>query len=89
MEPIRVEKPGPEEVKALGVETWPVWQCGVSTFPWTYDEAETAYLVEGRVHVTAEGQGVTLVPGDLVHFPRGLHCTWEVEAPVRKHYRFA
>ncbi|AGP40227.1 hypothetical protein SCE1572_40435 [Sorangium cellulosum So0157-2] len=26
--------------------------------------------------------------GDLVTFPAGLNCTWEVRSPVRKHYRF-
>jgi hypothetical protein len=26
--------------------------------------------------------------GDLVTFPTGMKCTWDVKVPVRKHYRF-
>jgi hypothetical protein len=31
---------------------------------------------------------VTLQAGDLATFPAGLSCTWDVHAPLRKHYRF-
>lgn len=27
--------------------------------------------------------------GDLVIFPAGMRCVWDVRVPVRKHYRFA
>jgi len=26
--------------------------------------------------------------GDLITFPRGLSCTWEILEPVEKHYDF-
>lgn len=35
-----------------------------------------------------EGEPVRFGAGDLVVFDAGLSCTWEVHAPVRKHYRF-
>lgn len=74
---------------ALGVETWPVWEKAVSRFPWTYDETETCYVLQGRVTVTAaDGEAVSVEAGDLVVFPAGLSCTWDVQAPIRKHYRF-
>ncbi len=90
MPEIRIERDPPRErLEALGVEGWPVWSCGVSTFPWTYDEIETCYLLEGEVVVTPEGgEPVTIRAGDLVTFPKGLSCTWEVRSPVRKHYSF-
>lgn len=82
-------QPGAEQLQALGVTAWPIWSCGVSTFPWTYDEAETCLLLEGDVTVTpAGGQPVRFGAGDLVTFAAGLSCTWEVHAAVRKHYRF-
>ncbi len=89
MPEIRIERDPPRErLEALGVEGWPVWSCGVSTFPWTYDETETCYLLEGEVVVTPEGgEPLTVRAGDLVTFPKGLSCTWEVRSPVRKHYR--
>jgi uncharacterized cupin superfamily protein len=82
-------EPGEARLRALGVADWPVWSCEVSTFPWTYESTETCYLLEGEVVVTPHGgEPVTLRAGDLVTFPRGLSCTWEVRRPVRKHYRF-
>ena len=75
--------------QSLGVTRWPTWGCGVSTFPWTYDDPETCLLREGDVTVPPDGgEPVRFGAGDLVVFDAGLHCTWEVHVPVRKHYRF-
>ena len=41
-----------------------------------------------RVEPKGGGRAVELGPGDLATFPEGLDCTWKVERPVRKHYRF-
>jgi len=73
----------------LGVASWPIWTLAVSTFPWTYDEPETCYFLAGEVVVTCtNGTRVAVAKGDLVTFPAGLSCTWEVKQPVRKHHRF-
>lgn len=90
MKEIRVEKnPAPERLESLGVFTWPIWTKEASTFPWTYDEAETCYFLEGEVAVTPlGGQPVLIGRGDLVVFPSGMSCTWEVRQAVRKHYQF-
>lgn len=81
--------PDPAMLERLGVSDWPIWTKEVSKFPWTYEEAETCYLLEGEVIVTPDGgQPVQIGPGDLVTFPAGLSCTWDVRAPVRKHYQF-
>ncbi|MEB3158481.1 MAG: cupin domain-containing protein [Synechococcus sp.] len=88
--PIKVTSPCPESViVALGVRQWPVWSCEVSTFPWTYDQREICLLLEGDVTVTPKGgEPVRFVAGDLVEFPAGLSCTWDVLKPVKKHYKF-
>ncbi len=90
MAKIRVERnPSRERLDRLGVFGWPIWTKEASTFPWTYDEAETCYFLEGEVVVTPEGgEPVTVGKGDLVTFPAGMSCTWEVRKPVRKHYTF-
>ncbi len=90
MLPIMVEQKSPaERLEQLGVLSWPVWSCGVSEFPWTYDQREVCYLLEGEVVVTPEdGVPVELSAGDLVIFPAGMSCRWDVLQPVRKHYRF-
>lgn len=88
MEPIVWEhKPSPAKLDVLGVDDWPIWEKEVSTFPWTYEEKETCYILEGEVVVTPEGgEPVTLGRGDLVIFPAGLRCTWDIKSPIRKHY---
>jgi len=90
MKRIEVNKtPAEEQLSKLGVKSWPIWTKEPSTFPWTYDEPETCYFLEGDVVVTPEGEPpVRVGKGDLVTFPAGMSCTWEVREPVRKHYRF-
>jgi uncharacterized protein len=89
--PIEVQKNPPESLLAqLRVKSWPIWEKEASKFPWTYGEAETCYLLEGEVVVTPDGGGapVSFGKGDLVVFPAGLACTWDIRKAVRKHYKF-
>ena len=77
------------ELDQLGIFNWPIWEKEVSTFPWTYDSPETCYLIEGEVVVTPDsGEPVSFGKGDLVTFPAGMSCTWDIRQAVRKHYRF-
>ncbi|ADE15870.1 protein of unknown function DUF861 cupin_3 [Nitrosococcus halophilus Nc 4] len=81
--------PSPERLEQLGVTSWPTWECGISTFPWHYDSTEIGYFLEGTVTVTPEGgEPLQVSQGDLVTFPAGMSCTWEVHHPVKKHYTF-
>lgn len=90
MSRIEVEtEPTRESLEQRGVFNWPIWTKENSTFPWTYDASETCYLLEGEVVVTPDGgEPVSIKKGDLVTFPAGLSCTWEIRSPVRKHYTF-
>ncbi len=90
MSQIKVERqPGPERLKELEVKTWPIWTKEASEFPWTYDEPETCYFLEGEVEVSCEdGETARMGKGDLVTFPAGLSCRWKISREVRKHYRF-
>ncbi len=87
MAKIVITKPAEEDLKELGVENWPIWTCGVSKFEWHYDQKETCYILAGQVSVTAGDDEVCFGPGDMVIFPRGLDCVWDVAMPVRKHYK--
>jgi hypothetical protein len=81
-------KPSPAKLEVLGVEDWPLWRKEVSTFPWRYDQTETCYVLRGRFRVIpAGGQWREFQRGDLITFPAGLNCVWEVLEPVEKHYR--
>lgn len=81
--------PDEESLSSLGVRSWPTWEKEVSEFDWEYDEQETCYFLEGEVTVIPEGgKPVTVGRGDLVIFPKGMKCTWNVTKNVRKHYKF-
>ena len=82
--------PSEEELQRLGVEDWPIWQKEVSRFPWFYDSEETCYILEGLVVVTPEGgEPVEIQAGDLVVFPQGMACQWDIKQAIKKHYQFA
>ncbi len=90
MEQILVEHHASQaKLDIMGVFDWPVWQKEPSTFPWTYDEQETCYILKGRFRVTPDGgEPQEFGKGDLIIFPAGMNCTWEIIEPVRKHYQF-
>jgi uncharacterized protein len=81
--------PDPARLSQLGVSNWSTWSKEVSVFPWTYSEQEIAYILEGEIIVTPKGgEPVSFGKGDLVTFPAGMACTWDVRKALRKHYRF-
>ena len=78
------------ELKKLGVKSWGIWEKEKSIFDWSYSDTETCYILEGEVEVTdnSTGEKIEFKKGDLVQFPKGLECVWNVKRPVRKHYTF-
>jgi uncharacterized cupin superfamily protein len=83
---IIVKKPSEQESAAC--RSWPIWRCDPSRFDWIYTEKETCLLIEGRVTVTDGTDSVSFGPGDLVIFPEGLECNWNVQEAVKKYYNF-
>lgn len=87
---IQVERePNRDRLESLGVFSWSTWTKEASTFPWTYDDSEMCYFLAGKVVVTPDnGDSVEVGKGDLVTFPAGMSCTWEIQIAVEKHYCF-
>ena len=85
---IKVEKPDSKRLEGLKIASWPIWTKEPSTFDWSYDEQEICYFLEGEVTVKTADEEVHFGKGDLVTFPKGLKCAWQVRKAVRKHYRF-
>lgn len=90
MQKISVEHhASPAKLDILGVDSWPVWNKEVSRFDWHYEREEVCYILDGEAVVTPnEGEPVTITRGDLVHFPAGMACVWEITVAIEKHYTF-
>ena len=87
---IKVEhQPSLAHLNQLDVFNWPIWEKEISKFTWAYDDQKVCYFLAGNVIVTPHGgQAVQMGKGDLVTFPGGMSCVWEIISDVRKHYRF-
>ena len=82
-----VTDPSQEEIAKC--KSWGTWGCEASKFPWTYGSAETCYLLAGEVTVTPDGgEPVSFKAGDIVTFPAGMSCTWDMKVAVKKHFNF-
>ena len=55
---------------------WGTWGCDAGSFPWSYGENESCYLLAGKVTVTpTDGRkAATFGKGDFVTFPAGMSC---------------
>jgi uncharacterized cupin superfamily protein len=82
-------KPSPMKLEVIGVYDWPIWKKEASTFDWEYSQQETCYIVRGEFTVTPEGaEPMSFKRGDLITFPAGMKCVWEITKDVEKHYDF-
>ena len=90
MDQILIEhNPSEAKLDVMGIYGWPVWSKEVSTFPWSYDRQESCYILEGRVIATPDGgEPVEIIEGDMVTFPKGMSCTWDIKEDIKKHYNF-
>ena len=71
-----------------GIKNWPIWECGPSQFSWHYNEKEICLIIEGEASIkTEEGKIYIIKSGDLVEFPEGLSCYWQITKKIKKHYR--
>lgn len=84
---MNVRKPTADEINST--KNWGTWSKEKSEFYWEYDEKETCYILEGMAEVTDEnGNRIKFGSGDWVEFPEGLKCTWNIEQPIKKRYKF-
>ena len=71
-----------------GMKNWPIWECEPSNFLWNYDEKEICLIIEGEAKISTEKGEIYLVKaGDLVEFPEGLSCQWQINKKIKKHFR--
>ena len=71
-----------------GIKSWPIWECEPSKFQWHYVDKEICLIIEGQAKIsTKNGEIYFIKAGDLVEFPAGMYCEWEVIKSIKKHYR--
>ena len=71
-----------------GIKNWPIWECEPSNFLWNYDEKEICLIIEGEAKIsTKKGEIYLVKAGDLVEFPEGLTCQWQINKKIKKHFR--
>ncbi|MFA5921041.1 MAG: cupin domain-containing protein [Methylococcaceae bacterium] len=63
--------PDATQLSELGVSKWPTWSKEVSGFPFTFDDQETAYILEGECEITPDSGGnpVHFGASDLLFSP--------------------
>ena len=45
-------------------------------------------IIEGQAKISTKNGNIYMIKaGDLVEFPAGLYCEWEVTKSIKKHYR--
>ncbi len=71
-----------------GIKNWPIWECEPSIFNKNYYEKEICLIIEGEAKIlTLGGDNYLIKAGDLVEFPEGLSCQWEITKSIKKHFR--
>lgn len=86
---ITVQKISEDEAKAMGTDSWSPWSSQPCEFDWEYSSTEKAYVLSGKARVTDEnGDNVEFGSGDLVTFPSGTRCHWQVIEAISKVYTF-
>lgn len=64
-----------------------IWTCAIGKFRIDFGRAEFIQILEGEVIVTdAEGTARTYRAGDAFVTPKGFSGTWDVIAPIKKHF---
>lgn len=61
-----------------------IWECTAGRFEWHFEFDETIQILEGEVHVEANGRTIVLTAGSQAYFPYGLSTRWHVPKYVKK-----
>ena len=70
------------------IKSWPILECEPCKFQWNYDDKEICLIIEGQAKISTQNGDIYLIKaGDLVEFPAGLYCEWEITKSIKKHYR--
>ena len=71
-----------------GIKNWPIWECKPCNFSWNYMEKEICLIIEGEAKIKSESGEIYLIRSEeLVEFPKGFSCEWQIIKSIKKHFR--
>ncbi len=71
-----------------GIKSWPIWEGEPSNFSWNYNDKEICLIIEGEASIKTEaGESFFIKSGDLIEFPKGFSCEWQITKKIKKHFR--
>lgn len=88
MKEIIIKQLTANEFEQKEIMEWPIWEKEISKFPWTYDQDEECFIIEGEIIVYVNDKIYNIKASDFVFFPKGLSCVWEIKKEVKKYYNF-
>ena len=71
-----------------GIKNWPIWESEPTNFQWDYKEKEICLIIAGEAKIKPKGgESFLIKSGDLVEFPEGFSCEWQIIKSIKKHFR--
>ncbi len=83
---IEVDQLDLDELKEIGVKSWPIMEFDEEKIELYYDKTEQCYIIAGEATIVSEFETITVKAGDFVTLPAGIECVWDVDSAIRKHY---
>ena len=66
-----------------GIKSWPIWQREPRKFIWHYEQKEICLIIKGQANITTkDGEIYSIKSGDLVQFPAGIYCEWDITESI-------
>ena len=79
---------GASTIIKYGIKSWPIWECEPNKFQYNFDDKEICLSIEGQATISTKNGDIPFIKAwDLVEFPAGINCEWEVTKSIKKHYR--
>ncbi len=83
-----IKKLGRAEFEKKNISNWPVWEKEPSAFDRHYECEEICYVAKGKATIKTIYQEIEIEEGDLVIFPAGIRCHWNIKEKFKKYYNF-
>ena len=75
------------KLEVLSVDDWPLVEEPVGSIRRSVRNTETSFILAGAAVIcSAEGEEISVGPGDLVTVMPHTDCTWNITEAIERHY---